>query len=634
MRFALALVALVGTLSAHRPTSVQTSSGLLVGFRAKAGQHYDVNQYLGVPYAQPPVGPLRFAPPRPLEAAYQELDASRHGPSCYQPAHLKELMSNFLDDNSGSEMSEDCLSLNVYVPDIQDSGRLPVIVWIPGEGFDYAMASQFDGSNLAAYSKAIVVTVNYRVSSFGFLTTQTPDAPGNVGLLDQRMALRWVKRNIAHFGGNPDKVTVMGRFTGSMSISIHLATPIKEELFEKAVMQGGIAVGDYVFDSNPLNATRKLASALGCETDSNEEMTACLRNIPAPELLEATTRLGQFFKPVFDGELIVEEPLEAVKKGRHHAVDVIVGTNQNEGSLCFLTLQYLKSNFFERLIQNRLTNEDLADMMQFHLRDFNVRDNDVLSKLVQHEYHYQHIKEGLRSQYVQFCGDMYIASHAEQMARLLAHHKKGSVYAYQFAHRPSFSMQPEFIGAGHGDDVLFALGLVLKQRDLPEPEVHLSIKMASSLGNFAQYSDPSVDGSHDLRLEWPEYTEESQQVMRFTTRRCAPRRSVLNRAVAFWYDIVPLVKMGKASNKIEPADAESQSMMTSSRFFVMENNEPRPLSLRAFASGAPASRPAEQNATYVVVALAIGNVVSLIVAAVCIIKLCQPQPRYETLERL
>lgn len=636
MRFTLALLALAGALSAHKPTSVQTSSGLLTGFRSKAGHHHHVTQFLGVPYAQPPVGPLRFAPPQPLhaDAASQELDASRHGPSCYQPAHMKELMSNFLDhETADSEMSEDCLTLNVYVPDVEGSDRLPVIVWIPGEGFDYAVARQFDGSYLAQQSNAIVVTVNYRVSSFGFLSTLTADAPGNVGLFDQRMALKWVRKNIAHFGGNPRKVTIMGRFTGSMSVSVHLATPIKEKLFEKAVMQSGIAVGDYVFDSSPLNTTRKLAGSLDCLRDTIVDMVTCLQEIPAPELLRATSQLGQFFKPVFDGELVVEEPLEAVKKGRHQAADVIIGTNQNEGSLCFLTLQYLKSAFFERLIQNRLTVQDVADMVQFHLRDFNVVDNDVLSKLVQHEYHYQHIKEGLRAQYVQFCGDMYIAAHAEQMARLLAHHKKGSVYAYQFAHRPSFSRQPEFIGAAHGDDVLFALGLVLKQRDLPEAEVRLSTTMTAALGNFALDSNPSVVSGYDTELHWPEYTEEGELVMHFTTAGSTARRSVLNRAVAFWHDIVPLVRISKTN--VEQPEAEVEAMsMTSSRVFVFESNEPRPVSLRSLAPSTPVEQPAEQSAAYVVVALAVCNVLLLVVSAVSIAKLRKPQPRYEVLEKL
>ncbi|KAL1434869.1 hypothetical protein MTO96_001748 [Rhipicephalus appendiculatus] len=619
MRVALTLLCLVGTLSAHRPTSVQTSSGLVVGFRVKAGHHHHVNHFLGVPYAKPPRGgpcdslPLSHWTTRPVG----ELDASRHGPSCFQPAHLKELMSSFLDTDS--EMSEDCLTLNVYVPDSGDTGRLPVIVWLPGEGFDYAIARQFDGSYLAVHSNAIVVTVNYRVSSFGFLTTLTPDAPGNVGLHDQRMALRWVKKNIARFGGNPDKVTVMGRFTGSMSISIHVATPIKEKLFEKAVMQSGIAVGDYVFDSNPLNTTDKLASALGCPTDYSVDMVTCLRDVPAPELLRATTRIGKFFKPVMDGTLVVEEPLEAVKKGRHQAVDVIIGTNQNEGSLCFLTLQYLKSHFFERLIQNRLTTQDVADMVQFHLRDFNVRDDDVLSKLVQHEYHYQHIREGLRAQYVQFCGDMYVASHAEQMARLLAHHKKGSVYVYQFSHRPSFSKQPDFIGAAHGDDVLFAMGLVLKQRDLPKSEATLSIKLGGSIGNFALNSDPSIVGAHDL--EWPEYTEENQLVMHFTSGHCAARRSVLGRAVAFWHDIVPLMKITRAVVEVPAAQPLS---MSSSQVFVFESS---PHSVRA-------SEPMGQSTVYVVVALAACNVLLLIVSAISITKVRSTQHRYETLEKL
>ncbi|CAN8006438.1 unnamed protein product [Ixodes hexagonus] len=635
MRLAFVLAFLgaasVFATASHRQ-SVQTSSGLLNGVRSKVSNLGYVRQFLGVPYAQSPIGQLRFAPPVALgeDAASRRLDSRRHGPSCVQPPHMKELISDLLDTDS-EEMSEDCLTLNVYVPEVKDAERLPVIVWLPGEGFDYAMSRHFDGSYLALQGTVIVVTVNYRVAAFGFLSALNADAPGNVGLLDQRMALKWVKKNAAHFGGSPDKVTLMGRFTGAMSASIHLASPIKERLFEKVVLQSGIAVGDYVFDSAPLNATSKLAHAVGCHRDSAAEMVSCLQQVPAAELLNNSLRGGLSFRPIFDGELVVEEPMTAVKKGRHQAVDVIIGTNQHEGSLCLLTLQYLQSHFYHRLLKDQLTAEDLAEMVRYHVHDFTKNTQEVLAKLVLHEYRYQHAKDGLRSQYLHFCGDMYIASHAEQMARLLSQHKRGSVYIYQFAHRPSFSVHPDFLGAAHGDDVLFAMGLVLKRRDISKQEALLSKRMSLSLGNFALNSNPSLVDE----LNWPQYNQETQQVMHFTTELPEDRRSKMDRATSFWHQIVPLIESNLASLPMyQPVISVRSMAITSSKSFVNEE-ERLPSSTWSEMTLSPPEHPmaARQTAIYIVVAMAVCNVVLLVASAVSITMLCRTVSRYHSLDK-
>ncbi|XP_002411691.3 carboxylesterase 5A [Ixodes scapularis] len=639
MRLILVLALLGGAaaLAAVTRRAVQTSSGLLRGVRSRISSMGHVEKFLGVPYARAPLGQLRFALPVPIEedAARRQLDTDKHGPSCFQPPHLKEVMSNLLDTDS-TEMSEDCLTLNVYVPELQDAERLPVIVWLPGEGFDYAVARHFDGSYLALQGRVIVVTVNYRVAAFGFLSTLTTEAPGNAGLFDQRMALKWVKKNIEHFGGNPDKVTLMGRFTGSMSGSIHLASPIKERLFERAVLQSGIAVGDYVFDSAPLNVTSKLANAVGCQRDSIAGMVSCLQELPASNLLSSSLRIGQSFRPVFDGELVIEEPMEAVKKGRHQAVDVIIGTNQHEGSLCLLTLQYLKSNFYDRLLRNTLTSEDLDEMVDYHLHDFTKKKDDVLARVVLHEYRYQHARETFRHQYIHFCGDMYLASHAEKMARLLSHHKKGSVFVYQFTHRPSFSTQPGFIGAAHGDDVLFALGLVLKQQDIPKEETLLSKKMALSLGNFADNSDPSL--VNDLRwdMEWPEYNRNSKHVMHFVTGHLTAKPSKLDRATSFWHEVVPLLEETRTYRTVHQPIMTGHSMaMTSSRAFA---SEPGPL-LFSSRPGIALSLPEHLSTTtrgtgFIIVAIAVCNVVLVVALTVSVTLLCRPQARYHSLEKL
>lgn len=628
----VALFLLGGTL-AHRPAVVQTSSGLLNGARTKISNVGYVHQFLGVPYAQAPVGKLRFSAPLALgeDVASRSLNSSRHGPNCYQPQHVRELVSS-LWDHDETDMSEDCLTVNVYVPEIEAHEQLfPVIVWLPGNGFDFGMARHLDGSYLALLGNVVVVTVNYRVSSLGFLSTLTEDAPGNVGLLDQRMALRWVKNNIANFGGNPEEVTLMGRFTGSMSVSIHITTPLKEKLFQKAIMQSGIAVGSYIFERSPVDATKKLAQAIGCQTSSIPDMVNCLREIPAEQLLNNSFRIGVSFRPVFDGELIVEEPLEVIKGGHHQPVDVMIGTNQDEGSLCLQTLQFLKSNFHARLIQNQFTQQDMADMVDFHLNDFTKREHHSLSKLVLHEYSKQDSNEAIRSEYIQFCGDMYISSHAAKMAKLLSQEKKGSVYVYEFAHRPSFSTEPEFIGAAHGDDAFFSLGLVLKNSAVSDQEVLLSRRMAIAMGKFALNSNPGSVGGPDLSLNWPEYNSQSQQVMCFKASNSTVQHSQLDRASVFWHDIVPLMDSSCAPSGHEPTLSEHAIASTSSKFFVYEGSKYPLVSSSRIPVRFQKDTSQQYRTSPMVVAMAVINVVLLLVSAVCITKLWTSQYNYQTL---
>ena len=183
--------------------------------------------FLGIPYAAPPVGNLRWQPPEAHASWTDTLDASRAGNSCTQLSFR----------HGGPEGSEDCLYLNIYSP-VSGGTRLPVMVWIHGGTFIAGTGSSYDGSKLAAKGKLVVVTINYRLGPFGFLASRSLDSPGrpsgNYGLLDQQAALRWVKENIAAFGGDPNKVTVAGESAGAISIGLHLVSPAAAGLFERA----------------------------------------------------------------------------------------------------------------------------------------------------------------------------------------------------------------------------------------------------------------------------------------------------------------------------------------------------------------------------------------------------------------
>ncbi|NWI68804.1 ACES Acetylcholinesterase, partial [Todus mexicanus] len=224
---------------------VRTASGPVRGSRLGGLEAWgDVVAFLGIPYAQPPLGPLRFRPPRHPPAPWPGvLDATAHRHACYQA--VDTMFPGFGGSemwNPNREMSEDCLYLNVWTPALGRGGGVPVLVWIYGGGFYSGAASLdvYDGRYLAAAEGVVVVSMNYRVGALGFLALPGhPEAPGNVGLLDQRLALRWVQSNIAAFGGDPAAVTIFGESAGAASVGLHLLAPASRGLFRRAVLQSG-----------------------------------------------------------------------------------------------------------------------------------------------------------------------------------------------------------------------------------------------------------------------------------------------------------------------------------------------------------------------------------------------------------
>src|SRR5690348_10697779 len=296
---------------------VETRRGRVRG-QAEAG----LAVFRGLPYARPPVGPLRFAPPEPPPAWTGTRDATRFAPSASQNgALIGPVMSLGI-----GRTAEDCLYLNVWTP-AADRRRRPVMVWIHGGAFVLGSGSQmlYDGATLARRGDVVVVTINYRLGAFGFLRLcerfgQRLPATGNEGLLDQIAALEWVRDEIAAFGGDPGNVTLFGESAGAMSVATLLGTPRARGLFRRAILQSGAA--NFVRSAERADAvTASLLERLGISrTDAPR-----LRDVPAAALLEAQQqvllgggsdgRMALPFAPVVDGDLLAEHPLDAIRAG-------------------------------------------------------------------------------------------------------------------------------------------------------------------------------------------------------------------------------------------------------------------------------------------------------------------------------
>ena len=279
-----------------------------------------VDSFLGLPYAAPPTGNLRWRPPQPAASWSGVRDATQFGPSCPQALTGNPLLPP-------GKISEDCLYLNVYTPALHDhsGGGRPVLVWIHGGGLVQDGARNYDGTKLAA-DGTVVVTINYRLGALGFLAhpaLASHGAAGNYGLMDQQAALRWVQRNIARFGGDPDNVTIAGQSAGGLSVLAQLVSPGARGLFQRAIVQSGT----FALNQQPLAtaeaAGETFATAVGCPDQS----AACLRNAPVSDLV---AKFGVEIPGVVDGSVLTQPIGTALARGQFARVPVINGITHDE----------------------------------------------------------------------------------------------------------------------------------------------------------------------------------------------------------------------------------------------------------------------------------------------------------------
>jgi para-nitrobenzyl esterase len=312
---------------------VKVTGGTLEG---AADRSTGVRSFKGVPFAAPPVGELRWKPPQPAGSWQGVRRADKFGPRCMQRPVFGDM--NFRSDGMG----EDCLYLNVWTPAGSARERLPVLVYFYGGGFVAGDGSEprYDGASMAR--KGIVaVTVNYRLGVFGFfahpeLTKESPQrASGNYGLLDQHAALRWVRENIAAFGGDPRRVTIAGESAGSISVSAQMASPLSKSLLAGAIGESGSILG--ALSAVPLaqgeQAGVKFAAgifAAGIKAGPPPSL-AELRALPAEQLLEATAKPGTpWFTPTVDGWFFPKSPFEIYAAGEQARVPLLAGVNSEE----------------------------------------------------------------------------------------------------------------------------------------------------------------------------------------------------------------------------------------------------------------------------------------------------------------
>jgi para-nitrobenzyl esterase len=326
----VALVSL--TLTAAGATATETAAASGSGaapiltttdgaIRGTAGPEGDA--FLGLPYATPPTGNLRWRPPQPPAHWRGVREATSFAPSCPQNPSANPFLPPGL-------MSEDCLYLNVYrpAPRSSDEGGRPVLVWIHGGGLTQDGGRNYDPTTTLAADGVVVVTINYRLGALGFLAhpalASRPGGPaGNYGLMDQQAALRWVQANIGRFGGNPHNVTIAGESAGGLSVLAQMVSPGARGLFQKALIQSGT----FALNQQPLAAAETAGEAFAAKAGCPDQTAACLRNLPVADLVSSPFA---GIPGVVDGQVLTEPIGRALAAGRFARVPVLDGTNHDE----------------------------------------------------------------------------------------------------------------------------------------------------------------------------------------------------------------------------------------------------------------------------------------------------------------
>ena len=480
---ALAMAGLALGLSAGSyadSLTVKTERGKAEGKTINGGK---VKAFLGLPYAAPPVGDLRWKSPERAAKWKGERDATKFGAHCAQGRVFDDMV--FQDAGP----SEDCLFLNVYAPaDAKDKSKLPVMFWIYGGGYAGGASSEpRHNGDFLPLKGVVLVTINYRLGVFGFLATsdlakEANGTAGNYGLLDMVAALEWTKKNIKKFGGDPGNVTIFGESAGSFAVSTLMASPMAKGLFHKAIGESGGAFSD-VLTLDPLATREKVdddwVASLGVKS------LAELRALPTDKVLEAVKAKRGRFSTVVDGRLLTEAVPATYAAGTQAHVPLLAGWNRDEGSS----------------LGNGMTAEKWKGMAA---EMFKERAEEFL-KLYPGETDEQAVDSAGA-----YGGDAFIAFSTWKW--LEAHRKTGDspVYRYHFELRALPSKYHAGTFAFHSDDIEYVFGtLDTRPGETVRPEDRtLSDQMMSYWTNFAKTGDPNGAG---LPV-WPKYDKDDSLI--------------------------------------------------------------------------------------------------------------------------
>nr|ANH21150.1 acetylcholinesterase 2a [Meloidogyne incognita] len=499
---------------------IQTTLGKILGFKQKFDGK-SVHTFLGVPYAKRPTGSGRFGLPEMIESWEGEFRADKPARTCF---FSRDTM---FPDFPGAEMwnppndiDEDCLAMNIWVPEHHDG---TVLVWIYGGGFYSGSPSLdlYDGRVLAVQERAVVININYRLGPFGFLYFGADTSvPGNMGLQDQQMALKWIHEHIAHFGGDPRRVTLFGESAGSASAMAHMFADGSYSLFSRIIAQSGSIINNWATKpkASILQISLQLAHHLNCSNGNNSTKTMqniveCIKRIPTAIVQRAGDAVSQSLSLPMDFAFVpIDEDTHFFRgnvfdklrrKNFKRDVSILVGTVRDEGTYW---LPYcLQKNGFG--FNHTISPEDHINQALISETDYSKAFDAFLpyfgnSNLVRHAlmHAYSHLptekqEQRWRDGVARFLGDYFFTCDSIEFADIVSDELYGSVYSFYFTRRSSANPWPQWMGAMHGYEIEYVFGLPLRSPHLYDPselelEISFSTKIMEFWGHFARTGEP------------------------------------------------------------------------------------------------------------------------------------------------
>ncbi|XP_068230794.1 juvenile hormone esterase-like [Palaemon carinicauda] len=535
---------------AHPQTKeIQLKEGVIQGTGesfSKSDSSFFFYSFRGIPYAAPPVGELRFKdpqPPLPWSGTRQSLTP----PPCPQMS-LEAFLRNGDFEVTGDE---DCLYLHVYTPRPFEVAQLPVMVYIHGGAFTLGDADNLGGSPKPLLTKNIVlVSIQYRLGSLGFLSTGDSVLPGNLGLKDQTAALKWVQENILKFGGDPNRVTIFGESAGAASVHYQILTPQSKGLFHRAIMQSGNSLNLWAFRDDHAERALSMAKSFKCpgtedsSADSNQLLECFMKKSPMELVLESlkdtVMSLPFYMVPRTDGDYLPANPAQMLREGIYNQVDIMTGLCQNEGA-SFISMYLMNDTVAKDILANFESNgpkllslDNQNDKMYLTRRAFYHYLGDIDISFKSADRFQKLISDALMN-----------VAHDEvtiQHARDAAYGKK--TFRYELQHRGQSSYQDLYnVSTGHNDewvahaddliflfDSLYGITPISRADDLFLQEIMIDLWT-----NFAITGNPTPNMNLGFRWDAMNSTED----MRYLSLTPVPVMKDDNRADVrkFWRDL-------------------------------------------------------------------------------------------------
>ncbi|KAK5641624.1 hypothetical protein RI129_010171 [Pyrocoelia pectoralis] len=535
-------IALINGYGKNQNPIVNAPFGDIQGTTIRSLLGRSIYSFIGIRYAKPPVGELRFMPPVPIEKWNSVYDATKDGPLCPQPSNLK--------------MSEDCLFLNVYttkLPSEYCNPKRPVLFYIhPGGFYSGTSLSTRAGPKYYLDQDIVLVTINYRLGALGFISTGDHFAPGNNGLKDQVLALKWVKENIASFGGDPNLVTLVGYSAGGASVASHLCSPMSRGLFHRAIQMSGQVFGQLPIGNHQLHLAQKQARLVGCPDDTSENIMKCLRTKGAKELADSFGGFAEFgydpvllWRPVVELDFgqerfLTETPIQSVINGNFQKMPIMAGITTEEFSYRALAtvenpeLLRTMDEEFERVapiafIYERNTTRSKAASKK--LREVFLG-SDKLSR---------DSLTGLRHLYADGIGGFGLNRGVKLMAA--TNTKNTYYYRFSFVGKIHFYLPntTEEFGAVHHDELLYMFNSErFPTINVTDPEYAMIKKLTTLHTNFAYTGNPTPRKSELLDNElWSPITPQNNVYMDID-KKLTMKKDLYEERYSVWNSLFPL----------------------------------------------------------------------------------------------